>query len=71
MDAKLGHYVDSHRQHSDLMYSQFILLLEAYWLSQHLRAIFTQSYSTYDTKFFIFRLYKLYAWRELIINIFT
>ncbi len=30
MDAKLGHYVDSHRQHSDLMYSQFILLLEAY-----------------------------------------
>ena len=42
-------WTDSQRQRIDLMFSLYPDLKEAYWLSQHLRAIFSNKKSTADT----------------------
>ena len=42
-------WTDSQRQRIDLMFSLYLDLKEAYWLSQHLRAIFSNKKSTADT----------------------
>ena len=42
-------WTDSQRQRIDLMFSLYPDLKEAYWLSQHLRAIFSNKRSTADT----------------------